>query len=219
MLDFQVNCGGWNCRHQLVPVAKEAIPKNEKEALPYRNNPDYTDVKTNKQGGMKATHVGHIDHTNEKSIFMGLNPTQLEEACQNQLFRMGHSVVFCDESIQTKKGQNDTSLDLLLDGKRMDIASVTKDVINYRNVLGNKNKQLSRYNQLEYVNEKADAVCLYFHDPKMFSEQKVYDGIKRLKELKYIDAETGEEKSPNLNIKHVYCVVRGTDKLHKYDFD
>ena len=68
---------------------------------------------------------------------------------------MGHSAVFCDESIQTKKGQNDTSLDLLLDGKRMDIASVTKDVINYRNVLGNKNKQLSRYNQLEYVNEKA----------------------------------------------------------------
>lgn len=26
--NFQVNCGGWNCRHQLVPVAKEAVPKN-----------------------------------------------------------------------------------------------------------------------------------------------------------------------------------------------
>lgn len=25
--NFQVNCGGWNCRHQLVPVAKEAVPK------------------------------------------------------------------------------------------------------------------------------------------------------------------------------------------------
>lgn len=24
--NFQVNCGGWNCRHQLVPVAKEAVP-------------------------------------------------------------------------------------------------------------------------------------------------------------------------------------------------
>lgn len=26
--NFQVNCGGWNCRHQLVPVAKEAVPLN-----------------------------------------------------------------------------------------------------------------------------------------------------------------------------------------------
>lgn len=25
--NFQVNVGGWNCRHQLVPVAKEAVPK------------------------------------------------------------------------------------------------------------------------------------------------------------------------------------------------
>ena len=24
---LQVNCGGWNCRHQLVPIAKEAVPK------------------------------------------------------------------------------------------------------------------------------------------------------------------------------------------------
>lgn len=26
--NFQVNVGGWNCRHQLVPVAKEAVPKD-----------------------------------------------------------------------------------------------------------------------------------------------------------------------------------------------
>ena len=69
--------------------------------------------------------------------------------------------------------------------------------------------------KLNILNKK----CLYSHDPKLFSEKKVYDGMKRLKEMKYTDAETGEEKSPNLNIKHVYCVVRGTDKLHKYDFD
>lgn len=25
--NFQVNVGGWNCRHQLVPIAKEAVPK------------------------------------------------------------------------------------------------------------------------------------------------------------------------------------------------
>ena len=31
--NFQVNCGGWNCRHQLVPVAKEAVPKELRDRL------------------------------------------------------------------------------------------------------------------------------------------------------------------------------------------
>ena len=216
--NFQVNCGGWNCRHQLVPVAKEAIPKNEKEALPYRNNPDYTDVKTNKQGGMKATHVGHIDHTNEKNIFMGLNPTQLEEACQNQLFRMGHSAVFCDESIQTKKGQNDTSLDLLLDGKRMDIASVTKDVDDYRNILWGKNSQLKRFNELDYVKVKANSVCLYFNDPQMYNQKKVIKGIEKLKNTTYTIKSTNETKNVDVIIKYVYCVIRGDNKLKVFKF-
>lgn len=29
--NFQVNVGGWNCRHQLVPIAKEAVPKEIRE--------------------------------------------------------------------------------------------------------------------------------------------------------------------------------------------
>jgi|GEM_PF-1380046 len=28
-----------------------------------------------------------------------------------------------------------------------------------------------------------------------------------------------EEKSVKVAIKHVYCVVRGSDKLYRYDFD
>ena len=31
--NFQVNCGGWNCRHQLVPVAKEAVPKELRDKI------------------------------------------------------------------------------------------------------------------------------------------------------------------------------------------
>ena len=150
---------------------------------------------------------------------MGLNPTQLEKACQDELFHMGHSAIFCNESIQTVKGQNDTALDLLLDGKRMDIASVTKEVINYRNVLSDKNKQVRKFNHLPYVEEKANAVCLYFHDPKLFSEQKVTDGMTRLKEFKYKDKITNEEKPITVYIKHVYCVVRGSGKLYRYDFE
>lgn len=42
--NFQINVGGWNCRHQLVPIAKEAVPENirkkfEKEKE-MRDNPD-----------------------------------------------------------------------------------------------------------------------------------------------------------------------------------
>lgn len=29
--NFAVNVGGWNCRHQLVPIADEAVPKNIRE--------------------------------------------------------------------------------------------------------------------------------------------------------------------------------------------
>ena len=193
---------------------------NRKEYERLKQDPDYINVKYDKKsGGVKGAHKGHIDHSDEKPIFMGLNPTQLEKACQDELFHMGHSAIFCNESIQTVKGQNDTALDLLLDGKRMDIASVTKEVINYRNVLRSKNSQLHRFNHLPSVEEKADAVCLYFHDPEMFSEQKVMDGMERLNEMRYTDKETGEEKSVKVAIKHVYCVVRGSDKLYQYDFD
>lgn len=31
--NFQVNVGGWNCRHQLIPVAKEAVPENIREEI------------------------------------------------------------------------------------------------------------------------------------------------------------------------------------------
>lgn len=31
--NFQINVGGWNCRHQLVPIAKEAVPKEIRDAL------------------------------------------------------------------------------------------------------------------------------------------------------------------------------------------
>lgn len=31
--NFQINVGGWNCRHQLVPIAKEAVPENIRKAF------------------------------------------------------------------------------------------------------------------------------------------------------------------------------------------
>lgn len=35
--NFQVNVGGWNCRHQLVPVAAEAVPENIRQEI--KGNP------------------------------------------------------------------------------------------------------------------------------------------------------------------------------------
>lgn len=214
-----------SCRkvEKVVKETKELDERkdtNRKEYERLKRDPDYINVKYDKRsGGVKGAHKGHIDHSDEKPIFMGLTPTQLENACQDELFHMGHSAILCNESIQTVKGQNDTALDLFLDGKRMDIASVTKDVVTYRNKFLDKNSQLHDFNHLPYVEEKADAVCLYFHAPEMFSEQKVIDGMRRLKEFKYKDKNTGEEKLTNVAIKHVYCVVRGYGMLLQYDFE
>lgn len=32
--NFQVNCGGWNCRHQLVPVSELAVPQELRDKFP-----------------------------------------------------------------------------------------------------------------------------------------------------------------------------------------
>ena len=188
-----------------------------------KEDEDYINVEFDETtGGVKATHKGHNwkhDENDHIRFFGNMTKEDLEAECQMQLFRLGHSAILRDEFANKKLDKTPPSLDLDLDGKIMDIASVTTDLINYRNVFNGKNRQLHRYNHLKHVNKKADAVCLYFHDPDMFSEQKVFDGIKRFKEMKYKDKETGEDKSPHVIIKHVLCVVRGSDKLHQYDFE
>lgn len=37
--NFQVNCGGWNCRHQLVPIAEEAVPEYIRKDIEERLKP------------------------------------------------------------------------------------------------------------------------------------------------------------------------------------
>lgn len=37
--NFQINVGGWNCRHQLVPIAKEAVPKAIRERIENKPEP------------------------------------------------------------------------------------------------------------------------------------------------------------------------------------
>lgn len=37
--NLQVNCGGWNCRHQLFPIAEEAVPQAIRDAMKQKDMP------------------------------------------------------------------------------------------------------------------------------------------------------------------------------------
>ena len=215
------NC--YACKRVNSVIEKQHVIANRKEYERLKADPDYKDVKFNpKTGGLKATHVGHNwkhDDNDLQRFFGNMTREDLEAECQNKLFRMGHKVILKEENIKNKKGETDTSIDMILDNVVMDIASITQDVVNYRNKLISKNSQLNSYNNLEYVNKKADTVCLYFHDPKMFSEQKVFDGMEKLRQFTYEDESTGKTKYLHVAIKHVYCVVNGKNEVLRYDFE
>lgn len=139
---------------------------------------DYTDVIFDKKtGGVKATHVGHITHDGPKAqrFFEGLTSTDLERECQDQLFKLGHRAVFCDESKRIR-GSRLPALDLMLDGNLMDIRSVTGRGW-YSNIFVSKNDQLRRFNARTDITDKADSLCLYFHDPALFDEEKMKKSI------------------------------------------
>ena len=95
----------------------------------------------------------------------------------------------------------------------MDIASITNDDTNIRNVLNNKNTQIKKYNNLDYVQEQADSVCLYFHDHSMFSKEKILNAVEEYKNFSFIDKKNGERKFPAKCIKKIYCVINKNEGL------
>ncbi len=193
---------------EIVEEFFRPIEEHHKEYISLHNNPDYKDVDFDwGNGGLKATHVRHSNLSSDRSRYFGLTPNQLENYCQDILFRLGNSAILCEEGIESVPGKPDTALDLLLNGKRMDISSVTEPKEHYRNNLLGKNHQLRKYNRLPYVIEESDSVCLYFHDPSLFSPEKVTKGFEEMKKMQYRDKETGELKYHVIRIKHIYCVI------------
>lgn len=178
-------------------------------------DPDYTDVHFDeKTGGVKATHVRHINHAEpnaERFFAEGLTGSDLECLCQNHLFRMGHTAILRNEQQKTPNGDYLPALDLELDGRLMDIRSITQDKPYYGSALRSKNGQLGRYNHA--FNTKEDSVCLYFYDDSMFSEEKVKNGINYLKNVTRED--NGEPIT--IYIKTVYCVVNGKKEIIKFE--
>lgn len=194
-------------------LKKERRRRNWAEYNRLKRDEQYTGVFFDKKsGGLKATHVGHITHDSPKAerFFEGLTSSDLERECQDQLVSMGHKALLCDES-KKEKGNFVPALDLLIDDILMDIRSVTGHGW-YSNIFVSKNDQLRRFNRRKDISEKADSLCLYFHDPALFNEEKMEKSINYFRFYRDLSGELIDRK-----LKHVYCVIRGRDRIIKYD--
>lgn len=195
----------------------ELVKQRKKEYMAqYRDNPDYKDVKFNKKtGAIMATHKSHIEHSakNEETFFgeEKLTSTMLEKECQKELFRMGNKAVLENENEFGSDNNQLAALDLNLNGKMADIASITSNSNRYSYTLYRKNGQLQRYNAREDVEEKADALVLHFHDPSFFSEEKMQKSINTFKYWRNSKGEPIER-----HLKTVHCVIKGADNAKTY---
>jgi hypothetical protein len=105
------------------------------------------------------------------------------------------------------------ALDLLLDNDLMDIRSVTGHGW-YSNIFVSKNNQLRRFNERTDITDKADSLCLFFHDPSLFDEEKMKKSINFFRFYRNKDGEL-----INRQLKHVHCVIKGKDKVFVFDIE
>lgn len=176
------------------------ICQREKE---YQQLKNYKNVKFDKKtGALKAKHIGHIEtHQNDNQRFFGnLTNTDLENACQQQLFDMGHRAILRNETILDANGEYLPVLDLELDSKIMDIRSVTSNGdTTIFNIISSKSKQMR--NVYKKTGIYSDSLCLYFHDETFFDLAKVKEAFDEYYNL------------GGRRIKRINCVVRGETKL------
>lgn len=179
------------------------IAHNKQEYDRLSKDKRYKDVEFNPENGaLKATHLGHNEGTSE-----GMN---LEKELARMLYDCGHSVILCDEQKKGRSGETLVSLDMILDGTRMDIASVTKNKDFYGSIICRKNKQLVKYNDRSDVHEKNNTLCMFFNDPSMFGAKKIRRGYQYMKQR--------AEKEPKL--RHIICILRKEKglEIQKFDF-
>lgn len=171
----------------------------------YKNNPDYKDVKINAKGGMKATHIGH--NKAEKNDFGKL----CEKRVQNWLYNNGHSCILLPEDIIGEDNNIVVALDALINGKVMDIKTITEIPVNfehngYRNALNTKNRQLSRY--YHKTGDRENCLFLYIPNATDWDEDKLKLGWTNLNNF------LTHEKKTNY-IEYIYVLV--DDELHTFD--
>ena len=207
----------YHCPYIDWEVAKAKYPERYEEYLQLKKDKEYGDVEFDPEtGGIKASHIGHKRNSTKETYFgeEKLTAHDLEEECADTLFHAGHKVIFLDESKRDKHGDTFSALDIAVDGVSMDIRSITQAKSNYVNALTAKNKQLERYNLRSDV-ERADSLCLYFHDPAMFSDDRIKASIRSYNRIMSADAkERGQEVQQS---KKLLIVINGERKVRSYD--
>ncbi len=164
----------------------------------------YINVEFNSENGaLKATHRGHnmpdgCASGKDKEIIL-----------VDKLYQCGHSVILCDEKKKGGNGKTMCALDMILDGVRMDIASIEVEKPFYGSPMIRKNLQLVKYNSRSDVHDTSDTLCMYFDDPKMFEPQKITKGYEYMLE---------NTKIP-IHLKHVICAINSAKGLEIKRFD
>ena len=201
-----------NCTEKIRMEHDKLLEERCAEFKKYKNDKDYIDKETKynpKTGGLMATHKDHIVHTEKEELFFGdMTTTMLEKECQKELYRLGHKAILEKELENDINGNRLTSLDLTFDNERVDIASITQNGY-YGWQMYNKNKQVERWNARPDVSTNAESFILYFHDPTMFSEEKMQQSIPFFHDKL---TENGREQ----HIKRVHCVIKGSNEIKTY---
>lgn len=95
----------------------------------------------------------------------------------NEAYRMGHRAVLLEEGVKGADSNAICCLDLRLDGRIMDIRSITQNgERTILNAIKDKYRsQLKRYNEIH--EDKCDTICLYFRERNWYSTEKIESAI------------------------------------------
>lgn len=206
-----------NCQYVDGQIATAKYSKNYQEFLQLKEDKNYIEVEFDpKSGGVRATHRGHKKKGNNQTYFGEEKKTSydLEKECVEILFKSGHSVIFLDEKNRAVNGDTLSALNISVDGISMDIRSITKNKDNYVNALTAKDSQLQKYNARNDISERANRMCIFFHDSSMFSDSKMRTTINSYNNI--------SAKKAVKEIETVIVVVRnadedeGTDRVYVY---
>lgn len=181
---------------------RQRIEENRKLYDRLSKDKRYKDVEFNPTtGALKATHIGHNEGSDEGF--------RLEKKLVNHLYSCGHSIILADEQKKGRDGNVLTSLDMVLDGVRMDIKSITKNKAHYGSAIRAKNNQLVKFNARTDTHEYADTLCMYFDDPTMFSPDKITKGYEYMK----------SKTSKDIQVHRIICIINSAKGLEIKTFE
>lgn len=168
----------------LVECMKKATIEDHREAyMKLVKSGEYRDLAFDETtGAYKATSIHHVSHNNLEFFNNTMSSSSLEKSCIDILFKHGDRVILRDEKQSSKGGINVSVLDLYRNGEILDIRSITENMDNtIANGLCEKNKQLRR--AIKAKTGASDKLCLYFHEPSYWSEEKMKKSIDSYKNI------------------------------------